>query len=78
MSRLLALILVASLVPAPLLAGQATTKRQACQVGKAQQQRNVQRPEPCRRAPPVPPVIDPTPTFLAQASVPGGYSSLLF
>lgn len=78
MSRLPALILIALLVPAPVLAGQATTKRQACQVAKAEKQRNVQRPEPCRRAPPVPPVIDPTPTFLAQAYVPGGYSSLLF
>jgi hypothetical protein len=78
MSRFLALILVAALVPAPLLAGQPSAKRQGCQIAKNQPQRNVQRAEPCRRAPPVPPVIDPTPTFLAQATVPGGYSSLLF
>lgn len=79
MSRLLVLTLVASLVPAPLLAGQPSTKRSTCQIAKnQQQQRNVQRAEPCRRVPPVPPVIDPTPTFLAQANVPGGYSSLLF
>jgi hypothetical protein len=78
MSRLLVLTLVASLVPAPLLAGQPSTKRSTCQVAKNQQQRNVQRAEPCRRAPPVPPVIDPTPTFLAQTNMPGAYSSLLF
>ena len=78
MSRLLAMILVASLVPAPLLAGQSATKRPTCQVTKNPAAADVQRAEPCRRAPPVPPVIDPTPMFLAQATVPGGYSSLLF
>jgi hypothetical protein len=62
----LALIVVAAAVLAtPVLAGP-TPKRPVCQVLKVPS-RDAKRPEPCRKQP-IPPVIDPTPLFLASTA----------
>ena len=65
MSRLIAIAALAALVPAPLLASP-PAKRTVCQAQKAPA-RDAKRAEPCRR-PAIPPVIDPTPVFLASVA----------
>ncbi len=66
MKRSLALIAAAAAVLAtPVLAGP-TPKRPVCQVLKVPS-RDAKRPEPCRKQP-IPPVIDPTPVFLASTA----------
>jgi len=64
MSRLIALAVMASLLPTALLAGPPATKRPQCQSPKAPA-RDAKRVEPCRK-PAIPPVIDQTPMFLAS------------
>ena len=66
MSRLIALAVMASLLPTALLAGPPTTKRPQCQLPKAPA-RDARRVEPCRK-PAIPPVIDQTPMFLASTA----------
>ena len=69
----IAMIAVAALLPAPALAGP-PAKKPACQAGKVQP-RDAKRPETCRKAPPIPWVIDPTPLFLASAGSSGAFVS---
>ncbi len=67
MVRLLPISLVAlALVATPVLAGPTQSKRPICQVQKAPI-RDAKRVEPCRRLT-IPPVIDPTPMFLASTA----------
>ena len=64
MKRLSVLVVAsASLLASPLFAGP-PAKRPYCQALKSPP-RDAKRVEPCRR-PPIPPVIDPTPMFLAS------------
>ncbi|MDQ3078116.1 MAG: hypothetical protein M3Q83_04650 [Pseudomonadota bacterium] len=87
MSRWIALIVTAALLPSPALAtqlskdapelasqmatktqelaSQLTKKAPSCQSFKALA-RDAKRQESCRKAPAIPPVIDPTPLFLAS------------
>ena len=69
-NHLLAMIAVAGLLPAPALAGPPTKKQPPCQVTKTQA-RDAKKAEPCRKTPPVPWVVDPTPLFLASAPASG-------
>ena len=61
------LVATASLVATPLLAGP-LVKRPLCQITKAQP-RDAKRLELCRKQN-IPPVIDPTPMFLASSEAP--------
>ena len=54
-----------ALLTTPVFAGP-PAKRSPCQVGKAAP-RDVKRSEPCRRQV-VPPILDPTPMFLASTA----------
>ncbi len=65
MSRWIAFIATAALLPAPLLATPPAKKAPHCQSFKAPA-RDAKRPESCRKTPAIPPVIDPTPLFLAS------------
>ena len=67
-------VAAASLVATPLFAGP-PAKRPSCQVAKTPT-RDAKRAEPCRRQA-IPPVIDPTPMFLAStAASPVAWSDL--
>lgn len=65
MSRSITLVATIAFLPAPLLAAEPVKKASTCQVNKAPA-REAKRAEPCRRTPAIPPVIDPTPLFLAS------------
>jgi hypothetical protein len=73
MYRVIALAVMASLLPTPLFAGPPATKRPTCQLPKAPA-RDSKRAEPCRR-PAIPPVIDLTPMFLASTAASHGVLS---
>ena len=60
-------VVTASLLATPLWAGP-PAKRPTCLAAKAPS-RETKRIEPCRR-PPIPPVVDPTPMFLASTGSP--------
>ncbi len=66
MNRSLALLIASFLIATPVLAGSPVVKRPLCQLPKPAQ-RDVKRVETCRK-PPIPPVIDPTPMFLASTA----------
>jgi hypothetical protein len=59
-------LLSAALLATPVIAGAPATKRSLCQLPKAAA-RDARRPDPCRK-PAIPPVIDPTPMFLASTA----------
>ena len=65
MSRSIAFAAIAALLATPVFAGPAP-KRSTCPVAKAPT-RDAKRAEPCRK-PAIPPVIDPTPMFLASTA----------
>jgi hypothetical protein len=67
MKQLFSLGLVsAALLATPVIAGPPTAKRPLCQLPKVPA-RDSKRAEPCRK-PAIPPVIDPTPLFLASTA----------
>ena len=60
------MLLASALLTPPVFAAPPTVKRPLCQMPKAQT-RDAKRAEPCRK-PAIPPLIDPTPLFLASTS----------
>jgi len=66
MSRWVALIAVAAILPAPALAGP-PVKKPTCQTTKTPT-RDVKKVEPCRKTAPIPWLVDPTPLFLASTN----------
>ncbi len=65
MSRWIALIALAALLPAPALAG-SPAKKPTCQTSKPST-RDAKKVEPCRKNAPIPWLVDPSPLFLAAA-----------
>jgi hypothetical protein len=60
------LTLAFAIIAAPVVAGPPLAKRPLCQAPRTPA-RDVRRVESCRK-PPVPPVVDPTPMFLASTA----------
>lgn len=76
MNRALALLLVSALAATPVFAGPPVAKRPLCQAPKAPQ-RDAKRLESCRKSQAIPPVIDPTPWFVASTNASSSAPSYL-